>query len=99
MTPWFFSESIDYQKILGNPWINWFLNFPYDNTIQNIQRSHILQINKWYKVANFLKFLIIHGQTKLHKVFLIKPSEIQFEKLRFIILTTKLRAHLCICPT
>ena len=30
MTPWFFSESIDYLKILGNPWINWFLNFPYD---------------------------------------------------------------------
>ena len=30
MPPWFFSESIDYLKILGNPWINWFLNFPYD---------------------------------------------------------------------
>ena len=33
MTPWFFSESIDYLKILGNPWINWFLNFPYDINI------------------------------------------------------------------
>ena len=32
MTPWFFSEFIDYLKILGNPWINWFLNFPYDIT-------------------------------------------------------------------
>ena len=33
MTPWFFSESIDYLKILGNPWINWFLNFPYDSNL------------------------------------------------------------------
>ena len=31
MTPWFFSESIDSLKILGNPWIHWFLNFHYDN--------------------------------------------------------------------
>ena len=30
MTPCFFSESNDSLKILGNPWIHWFLNFPYD---------------------------------------------------------------------
>ena len=34
MTPWFFSASIDYLKILGNPWINQFLNFPYDIIIR-----------------------------------------------------------------
>ena len=34
--PGFFSESIDYLKILGNPWINWFLNFPYDNYTANV---------------------------------------------------------------
>ena len=31
MTPWFFSESIDSLKILGNLQFHWFLNFPYDN--------------------------------------------------------------------
>ena len=43
MTPWFFSESIDYLKILGNPWINWFLNFPYDIYIFQQKTRYILE--------------------------------------------------------